>query len=91
MEYTGKDKTTLVFSIEKRKNSVLDTFNIFSKKGINITKIQTRPFVGKPWEYLYFLDIIGHKSEKTISKVLRELESVTCTIKVLGSYPRTQI
>lgn len=90
LEYTGNDKTTLVFSVEKGKNSVLDAFNILSKNGVNITKIQTRPFVGKPWEYLFFLDVIGHKSEKPISNVLKELESVTFKLKVLGSYPRTQ-
>jgi prephenate dehydratase len=91
LEYTGNDKTTLVFSVEKGKNTVLDAFNILSKKGVNITKIQARPFVGKPWEYLFFLDVIGHKSEKPIYNALKELESVTFKIRVLGSYPITQI
>lgn len=85
---TGNDKTTIVFNIEKKKGSLVDSLKILSEQGINIIKIETRPVVGKPWEYHYFIDLEGHNKTPVIIKDLRNLEARVSSLKVLGSYPR---
>lgn len=87
-ESTGKDKTSIVFNIENKKGSLVESLKVLSVLGLNITKIETRPLIGKPWKYLYFIDIQGHKNDQVVMKTLKDLDTKVKSLKVLGSYPR---
>ena len=88
-EPTGKDKTSLVFSSKKDKpGSLYDVLGHFASKGINLTRISSRPTKNALGEYLFFVDFEGHAQDAEIAKVLGEIEPSTSFFRVLGSYPR---
>ena len=84
---TGNDKTSLVFSIKDRVGALCEMLAPFKKYRINLTKIESRPSKKKAWDYYFFLDLEGHRSEPKVKKALAELENKCRFIKVLGSYP----
>ncbi len=84
---SGDDKTSIVFSVKDEVGILHRMLEPFAKSRINLTKIESRPLKHKPWEYLFFLDIEGHREEPRIQKALKKLEKSCVFIKVLGSYP----
>ena len=62
----------------------------FKKYKLNLTKIESRPTRQKAWEYIFFVDFIGHRSESRVQKALDQLERSCVFLKVLGSYPRSE-
>ncbi|MEM4389597.1 MAG: prephenate dehydratase [Candidatus Micrarchaeia archaeon] len=85
---SGKDKTSLVFSVEDRPGALLRALHVFADRGINLTKIESRPSKEKSWEYVFFADFEGHRLEPKPAEALRALEGVTTFVKILGSYRR---
>ncbi len=85
---TGKDKTSIVFGTKHTPGSLHKALNELAARGINLTKIESRPIRGTPWAYHFFVDFEGHRTEKVCSEALMALESSTTFVKVLGSYPR---
>ena len=83
-----KMKTSIVFSLKHRPKSLFNVLEIFAQKNINLTKIESRPIIGKPWEYNFYLDFIGSLRENKIKKALKELRKKTIFFKALGSYPQ---
>lgn len=84
---SGRDKTSILFSIKDRVGALYDILQPFRVAGVNLTKIESRPTKKKAWEYLFFVDFIGHQSEKHVQKALEGLEAQCKLLKVLGSYP----
>ncbi|MFA5199347.1 MAG: prephenate dehydratase [Candidatus Omnitrophota bacterium] len=84
---TGNDKTSLLLSIKDHVGALYELLSPFRKYGINLTKIESRPSKKKAWDYYFFLDIAGHSEDEKIKKALKELESKSKSLKVLGSYP----
>jgi len=84
---TGKDKTSLLFSIKDRVGALYEMLLPFRKYGVNLTKIESRPSKKKAWEYYFFVDILGHQEDVLIKKALNELERKCSYLKILGSYP----
>lgn len=84
---TGNDKTSLMFSIIDKVGALHDMLSSFSKYGVNLSKIESRPSKRKAWDYYFFLDLEGHREEPKIKKALNELENKCKFLKVLGSYP----
>ncbi|MDP2830943.1 MAG: prephenate dehydratase [Candidatus Omnitrophota bacterium] len=84
---TGKDKTSLFFSIKDRVGALYAMLLPFRKYGVNLTKIESRPSKRKVWEYYFFVDILGHQEDALIKKALQELERRCSYLKILGSYP----
>ena len=82
-----KNKTSLMFSITDESGSLLKTLQFFAKNKINLSKIQSRPLRNRPWEYLFYVDFIGHVDDKTVQHVLKVLGKQTLFLRVLGSYP----
>jgi len=82
-----KNKTSIVFSTKHIPGALFKVLELFAKEKINLTKIESRPIVGKPWEYNFYLDFEGHKEEEKIKKVLKEAKNNALFLKVLGSYP----
>jgi chorismate mutase/prephenate dehydratase len=87
---TGKDKTSLMFSVQDRVGALHDCIDAFKRFKINMTKIESRPNRKKAWEYYFFVDILGHADDGKVKKALAELAKHTLFIKILGSYPNTK-
>jgi chorismate mutase/prephenate dehydratase len=87
---SGHDKTSMMFSIKDRVGGLHDMLMAFKKNGINLTKIESRPTKKKAWQYIFFVDFIGHISEKKVQKALEELKDNCPFVKILGSYPRAE-
>ena len=84
---TGRDKTSLMFSIKDRIGALHDILLPFKKSGINLTKIESRPSRKRPWEYYFFVDLKGHKEEKKVKRSIAAIERHCAFFKILGSYP----
>lgn len=87
-EPTGKDKTSIIFSIyEDKPGQLYKILGIFQKENINLTKIESRPSKKGLGKYLFFVDFNGHKNDEVIVDILKEISENTYFLKVLGSYP----
>lgn len=89
-DVSGHDKTSIMFSIKDKVGALHDMLNSFKKEKINLTKIESRPTKKKAWEYIFFIDFIGHISEPKVQRALKQLEKNCMFLKVLGSYPRAE-
>ncbi len=88
-ERSGNDKTSVLFSVKDEPGILCRMLEPFAKRGINLSKIESRPFKKKAWEYIFFLDLFGHVSDPDVAAALEELKGCCQFIKVLGSYPRS--
>lgn len=87
-EPTGRDKTSIIFSIyEDRPGELYKVLGIFQKNNINLTKIESRPSKKGLGKYLFFVDFIGHKDDVVIQNILKEIDENTYFLKILGSFP----
>jgi chorismate mutase/prephenate dehydratase len=85
---TGKDKTSIIFGATHEPGSLYHALGEFAKREINLTKIESRPTKLTPWEYNFYLDFEGHRTEEKSKEALKGLEKHSSFIKVLGSYPK---
>jgi prephenate dehydratase len=79
-------KTSIVFSTPNTPGALFKAMGCFALRDLSLTKIESRPLRGKPWEYLFYVDFLGHAAEKKASRALQNLEELTSYMKVLGSY-----
>ncbi len=87
-EMTGRDKTSIIFSIyEDKPGGLYNILGIFEKNDINLTKIESRPSKKGLGKYLFFVDFNGHKDDDLVQNILDEVDKNTYFLKVLGSYP----
>ncbi len=85
---TGNDRTSIVFSLPHRRGALLGALSVLERAGINLTRIESRPLAGRPWEYAFFVDFEGHQREPAVARALEELGAVCGSVRVLGSFPR---
>ena len=85
---TGDDKSSILFSVKHSAGALHRALESFKRYGINMTKIESRPSRRKAWEYLFFVDIEGHVSEKRVRDALKDLEKHCTFMTVLGAYPK---
>jgi chorismate mutase/prephenate dehydratase len=78
-----------MFSIKDEVGALYKVLCPFSEHGINMTKIESRPFKERPWEYFFFADVEGHISDSNLKSTVKEIEKLVNFIKILGSYPRS--
>lgn len=88
---TGKDKTSIIFTIKDKVNTLYNILSEFSKSKINLTKIESRPTKKKVWQYIFFIDFEGHISDKKVICTLEKLKEHCIFLKVLGSYPKSDL
>jgi chorismate mutase/prephenate dehydratase len=86
-EASGRDKTSILFSVRDEPGILYRMLEPFSKRDINLVKIESRPMKQKAWEYIFFLDLVGHVEDPEISAAIEELRGHCHFLKVLGSYP----
>ncbi len=89
-ESSGDDKTSLMFSVKDEVGILYRMLEPFAKRGINLSKIESRPLKKKAWEYIFFLDLMGHIADPVIAEAVQELKHCCQFVKVLGSYPRAK-
>jgi len=85
---TGKDKTSIIFSAAHKPGSLFQALGEFAKRGISLSKIESRPTKQTPWEYNFYLDFEGHRTELRCTEALEALRHHSTFIKILGSYPK---
>ncbi len=86
--YSGKDKTSIVFSLKHKPGLLYKALAEFAVRNINLTKIESRPTRQKLWEYNFYLDFDGHREDEVVQEALENLEKVSIFVKVLGSYQK---
>ena len=84
---SGSDKTSLLFSVPHKSGALHRALGVFSRHGINMTFIQSHPTKQTPWEYMFFVDVVGHVDDPELSQALEKLGERTLFVRVLGSYP----
>lgn len=88
-EKTGKDKTSIVFSLsEDRPGGLYEILGIFADYNINLTKIESRPSKEKLGRYIFFIDFEGHRGDQMIRNIINMIKPKVGYIKIFGSYPK---
>ena len=87
MARSGTDKTSLVFALPERAGALHAALTLFARQEINLTMIQSRPQRERPWAYVFFVDLQGHREDPEVRVALAALEKKALFLKVLGSYP----
>jgi len=80
-------KTSLIFSTTHEKGALARCIGIFAERGLNLTKIESRPKPDTPFEYIFYMDFEGNIDREMTQAALDDLEEVTTFLIVLGSYP----
>lgn len=87
----GKDLTSLLVSLgdeaASHSGALLKMLNPLASRGINLSKIESRPSKKRPWDYYFFLDVTGHYEDVAMQEALAELKKFCPLVKWLGSYP----
>lgn len=86
----GENKSSFVISISDEVGALQRAISPFAARGINLTKIESRPSRKKPWDYYFFIDIIGHCEDPGVREALKEVQDYCPLVKWLGSYPNVE-
>lgn len=84
---TGRDKTAVVFSVRDRPGALRDALEAFAARGIDLTRIESRPSREKLWEYVFYADLAGHPDDEVVAAALADLDRQSSFVKVLGAWP----
>jgi prephenate dehydratase len=82
----AKDKTSLVMAVLDQPGSLLGALGPFAERGVNLHKLESRPRRGKPFEYVFYVDVMMPADAPEVQEALREVERHTSLLRVLGSY-----
>jgi prephenate dehydratase len=80
-------KVSIVFSTRNAPGALFKCLSVFALRDIDLTKMESRPLRGRPWEYLFYVDLVGNTREARCHKALAHLSEVTNFLRVLGCYP----
>ena len=83
---TDANKTTIVFALPSTPGSLFKALSVFALRDINLTKLESRPIRGTPWEYLFYVDIDARREDLATSRALTQLGEFAKWVRVLGTY-----
>jgi len=86
---SGDDKTSLLVAAKDQPGALYHILKPMSECGVSMTRIESRPSKLGKWDYVFFIDVDGHKDDENLAKSLRMLKRITTQLKVLGSYPKS--
>ncbi|MBC8131442.1 MAG: prephenate dehydratase [Deltaproteobacteria bacterium] len=89
-ESTGHDKTSVLLTTRDQPGILFKVLGGFAERGLNMTKIESRPSRRRPWEYIFFVDVDGHERDPAVAASLKVVQSQCESMKVLGSYPKAE-
>ncbi len=89
-EPTGDDKTSLIFATPDSPGALHRALDSFASRNINLAKIESHPVKERLWEYLFFVDMLGHINDERSQTCLNELKEKTTLLRILGSYPKAR-
>ncbi|MBM4285343.1 MAG: prephenate dehydratase [Deltaproteobacteria bacterium] len=85
---TGADKTSVIFSVEDVPGALYHALRPLAERGLNMTRIVSRPVKTEAWRYRFFVDLDGHRQEPQVGEALGEIQAMCPWFKLLGSFPR---
>jgi len=85
---SGADVTCLLFSIDDKPGSLFDILRHFAERGINLRRLHSRPAGREPWDYVFYVEIGGHATERSVITALEAVKKSTRYLRVLGSFPQ---
>jgi chorismate mutase/prephenate dehydratase len=88
---SGNAKTSIIVTLDNRPGTLYGALGVFARKGINLTKIESRPSRKNPWEYLFFIDFQGNLIDQGVREAMDEIQTITRDVIILGSYPEGRI
>lgn len=86
--YENGNKISILFSVEHKPGSLFNSLSPYARLGLNLTKIESRPVFGKPWEYIFFIDFEIKNKEKELNTVIEEMKEHVNFLKILGRYKK---
>jgi len=85
---SGNDKTSIVVTTKNKPGAIVDLIQPFASRRVSLTKLESRPSKIGMWEYVFFIDVEGHKNNPKVKLSLADLEKKSSFMKFLGSYPK---
>ena len=85
---SGNDRTSMLVFAHNRPGSLYGLLQPLAKRNISMSNIESRPSRSGVWEYVFFIDVDGHRENPLVSEAIREMEESSVMVKILGSYPR---
>jgi len=87
-EPASNNKTTMFFALKDKPGGLFDCLKGFKDSNINLTRLESRPSKKEAWNYVFFVEFEGDRTEPRVKKAIEELKKYTVLVKVLGSYPK---
>jgi chorismate mutase / prephenate dehydratase len=84
---SGHDTTCLLFSVDDSPGALFDVLRHFAERGINLKRLQSRPVHGAGWDYLFYVEVSGHITDRAVVTALEAVKRATKYLRVLGSFP----
>lgn len=85
---TGDDKTSVIVSVNNKPGALHELLIPFQARGLDLTRIETRPARGSKWSYVFFIDFVGHRNDPLVKAAFEKIAEGSVGLKVLGSYPK---
>lgn len=85
---SGDDRTTVAFTVPDERGALRRILTLFDEAGINLTRIESRPSLKRPWDYVFLIDLEGHRDDAAVAAALDGLRARCAGVRVIGSYPR---
>jgi chorismate mutase / prephenate dehydratase len=89
-EPTGRDKTSVMFSVHNRSGELFRAMAAFEKYDVNLTMIESRPAKVAAWDYIFYIDVQGHLRDANVAKAVNLLKEHALFVTILGSYPAAE-